>query len=268
MGLACCTALIAVNFTHPIEIVKTRLQVEGKFVVSTFMKEEGFFALWKGIAAAWGREASYTTVKLGGYQPIRRLIGADASDAPFVLKFAAGAASGSIGSVFGNPFDVMKTMMMADAKTKTPLPQLASRMYAEQGIGGFYRGIQANIARACVLNGTKMACYDVIKGKVVTATGWSRKDPRCQFVSAIGAGFFMTCTVSPFDMIRTTLMNQPTDRKIYKGFSDAFMKILRTDGPLAFYRGFFPIWGRFAPQATLQLVIFEFLLKQAGYGAI
>ena len=29
--------------------------------------------------------------------------------------------------------------------------------------------------RACVLNGTKMACYDTIKGHVVEATGWTRK---------------------------------------------------------------------------------------------
>mmetsp|Transcript_6287 Transcript_6287/g.15869 ORF Transcript_6287/g.15869 Transcript_6287/m.15869 type:complete len:200 (+) Transcript_6287:143-742(+) len=67
--------------------------------------------------------------------------------------------------------------------------------------------------RACVLNGTKMACYDTIKGHVVEATGWTRKDPRCQFTAAAGAGFFMTCTVAPFDMLRTRLMNQPTDKK-------------------------------------------------------
>lgn len=44
-----------------------------------------------------------------------------------------------------------------------------------QGISGFYRGLEANIMRACVLNGTKMACYDTIKGHVVEATGWTRK---------------------------------------------------------------------------------------------
>ena len=124
------------------------------------------------------------------------------------------------------------------------------------------------VARACVLNGTKMACYDVIKGMVVNQTGWGRKDPRCQFVSAIGAGFFMTCTVSPFDMMRTRLMNQPTDAKIYNGMFDCFTKILKNEGPLAFWRGFLPIWGRFAPQATLQLVTFEFLLKSTGFEAI
>ena len=193
----------------------------------------------------------------------------DSLDAPFILKFASGSASGCTGSIVGNPFDVCKTMQMADAGGKQgTLPQLMGRMLKEQGIGGFYRGISANMARATVLNGTKMACYDSIKGVVTAKTGWDRKDVRCMFISAVGAGFFMTCTVAPFDMLRTTLMNQPTDRKLYSGFVDAATKILKTDGPLAFYRGFFPIWGRFAPQATLQLIIFEQVLKFSGYDAI
>jgi hypothetical protein len=268
MGMAGCTALIAVNFTHPIEVVKTRLQVEGKFSARTFFKEEGTMALWKGIQSAWLREASYTSIKLGGYGPIRKLYGADTPDAPFFLKFAAGSTSGCLGSMVGNPFDVCKTMMMADSKAKVSLPELMGRMMKEQGIGGFYRGITANMARATVLNGTKMACYDTIKGAVVEKTGWGRKDPRGQFISAIGAGFFMTCTVSPFDMLRTTLMNQPTDRKIYKGFADAAVQIFKKEGPGAFYRGFFPIWGRFAPQATLQLIIFEQIRLMCGYDAL
>lgn len=37
-------------------------------------------------------------------------------------------------------------------------------MYQAQGIGGFYRGVQANVMRACVLNATKMAVYDIAKG--------------------------------------------------------------------------------------------------------
>ena len=44
----------------------------------------------------------------------REMLGASGSDAPFILKFSAGALSGSTGSMIGNPFDVMKTMMMAN----------------------------------------------------------------------------------------------------------------------------------------------------------
>ena len=35
------------------------------------------------------------------------------------------------------------------------------------GVGGFYRGLQANVMRAMVLNGTKMGVYDQTKGIIV-----------------------------------------------------------------------------------------------------
>jgi hypothetical protein len=34
------------------------------------------------------------------------------------------------------------------------------------GFKGFYRGLDANIMRAMVLNGTKMSCYDQIKSLI------------------------------------------------------------------------------------------------------
>eukprot|EP00594_Rhizosolenia_setigera_P008631 CAMPEP_0178967402 /NCGR_PEP_ID=MMETSP0789-20121207/17570_1 /TAXON_ID=3005 /ORGANISM="Rhizosolenia setigera, Strain CCMP 1694" /LENGTH=60 /DNA_ID=CAMNT_0020652999 /DNA_START=107 /DNA_END=286 /DNA_ORIENTATION=- len=50
MGLGGSAALFAVNFTHPIETVKTRMQVSGESVagtVSGIFKNEGVTALWK-----------------------------------------------------------------------------------------------------------------------------------------------------------------------------------------------------------------------------
>lgn len=269
MGLAGTTALIAVNFTHPIETVKTRLQVQGDgFSLGKMLKSEGYGSLYKGITAAYAREASYTSIKLGMYGPIRGMLGADKPDSPFFLKFASGSLSGSIGSLAGNPFDVFKTRMMANQGKSMDVVTLGKELIKEQGISGLYRGIQANVARACVLNGTKMACYDSIKTLIVDQTGWSRKDVSTQFMASVAAGFFMTCTVAPFDMLRTTLMNQPSDKQVYTGLTDAAVKLFRANGPFVFYRGFLPIWGRFAPQATLQLVIFEHMLNITGYDAV
>jgi hypothetical protein len=47
-----------------------------------------------------------------------------------------------------------------------------------------------------------------------------------QFFAAFGAGFFMATTVAPFDMVRTRLMNQPPDAKIYNGFVDCVVKVM------------------------------------------
>merc|ERR1712025_586184 len=99
-----------------------------------------------------------------------------------------------------------------------------------QGISGFYRGVQVNIMRACVLNATKMGCYDISKGFVSEVSGWERTNYKTAFCSSFIAGFFMTCTVAPWDMIRTKLMNQPLDVTRYNGFMDCLKKTVQIDG--------------------------------------
>lgn len=271
-SMACggSAAAFAVNFTHPIELVKTRMQASGGSIggiVSGILKDGGVLSFWKGLPFAYGRELSYTSVKLGAYTPVRNAIGAGSPDSPFYLKFLAGALTGGVGSAIGNPFDVCKTL----AQTSTggaSLGTLVGNLYRDQGIKGFYRGLEVNIIRACILNATKMGVYDLTKGIVTEKTGWSRKDAKTSFASAFVAGFFMTVTVAPADMLRTKLMNQPTDAKLYDGFVDCAKKTIQEGGVTSLWRGFIPIWARFAPQATLQLMTIEVIYKQMGFAGI
>lgn len=273
VGMAGAAAVITVTFIHPIDVVKTRIQISseyGKLGMGGSTKKivgtEGISALWKGINAAWLRESSYTSLRLGLYEPCKVAFGCTTPETTtFVKKFAAGSAAGALGSTVGNPFDVLKTKMMASEGAAVPsITSTAKDLLKNQGISGFYRGIDSNIARAMVLNGTKMACYDQTKIIVVKTTGLDKGNLLVQFLSAGAAGFFMTCTVSPFDMIRTRLMNQPADAKIYNNAVDCFVKIVKNEGPLTLWRGFIPIWSRFAPTTTIQLVIFEQLRGMMG----
>jgi len=269
-SVACAgsAAIITVTGIHPIDVVKTRLQVSGAQgarnykqlgivrTISIIAKEEGITAFWKGIQAAWLREASYTSLRLGLYGPIKKAMGLT-NDSHFLLKFTAGSMSGALGSAAGNPFDVLKTRMMAsEGKVPPAITKVAGELYKNRGIAGFYRGLQANIMRAMVLNGTKMSCYDSIKFSI-KKSGYIPSGLPTQFCAAFAAGFFMAITVTPFDMIRTRLMNQPPDAKIYKGFVDCALKIIKGHGPQGLYAGFFPIWARFAPTTTMQLIMFE-----------
>ena len=118
--------------------------------------------------------------------------------------------------------------------------------------------------RAMVLNGTKMACYDVIKQKV-KKSGAIPAGLATDFIAAFSAGFFMSITVTPFDMIRTRLMNQGVGSdKLYNGFVDCVVKVVKNEGILALYSGFIPVWARFAPTTTIQLVLFEQLKPLFG----
>lgn len=273
VGMAGTAAVITVTFIHPIDVVKTRIQISPEYsalgMIGTAKRtagNEGITALWKGVNAAWLRESSYTSLRLGLYEPCKVAFGCTTPESTtFLKKFAAGSAAGALGSLAGNPFDVLKTKLMASEKREAiSLADTAKDLYKNQGIAGFYRGIDSNVARAMVLNGTKMSCYDQMKGLVVSTTGLPKSHLAVQFLAAASAGFFMTCTVSPFDMVRTRLMNQPADAKIYNNALDCIVKIVKNEGPLVLWRGFIPIWSRFAPTTTLQLVVFEQLRGLAG----
>lgn len=173
------THTLSYNYTQ--ETVKTRMQVSGlsiRATASEIYSREGLAAFWKGLFFAYGREWSYTAIKLGAYAPVRNmLMGNDRSkqDAPFHLKLFAGAITGSIGSAIGNPFDVMKTLAQTNRAEPLPMAALVGRMYEDRGVRGFYRGLQANVARACVLNATQMGVYDATKG-FVTQSSTSGED--------------------------------------------------------------------------------------------
>jgi hypothetical protein len=60
-------------------------------------------------------------------------------------------------------------------------------------------------------------------------------------------------------------MNQPTDKKLYTGFVDCVVKTVQEGGVTSLWRGFIPIWFRFAPSATIQLLSIEFLYELCGF---
>lgn len=144
-------AVIAVTGIHPIDVVKTRLQVSGDGsrnykalgiggTVKVIAAEEGIAAFWKGIGAAWMREASYTSLRLGLYGPIKKVMKIK-NDSHFVMKFSAGSLAGAIGSFVGNPFDVLKTRMMsAEGKEPPALSKAAGDLYKLQGLSYSFCG--------------------------------------------------------------------------------------------------------------------------------
>lgn len=242
-------AVTTVMFTHPIDFYKTRLQFGIKSNgFKSIYQTHGITGFWTGIKPAILRESTYTTARIGLYEPVKKFFNIK-PETNFALKFLAGSASGLIGSVIGNPFDVMKIQSMG--KPDMSFSQIVKYTWANKLL---YRGLEANLLRAGVLNGTKMSCYDQIKNWIGSKKIFSSDLP-VQFAASFCAGFCMACTVTPFDMIRTKLMVQAstTQSNLFTCIKD----IIKELGLPGLYSGFFPIWLRFAPSTCLQLVIYE-----------
>ena len=123
-GVSCMTAA---TFTNPADVVKVRLQIQGEKGMALnqqynnifkggylVLRNEGIRGLYKGITASWMREGSYSAIRLGLYEPFKAVLGeTDPKTTPLWMKFAAGSMAGAVGSLFGNPFDLMKIRMQA-----------------------------------------------------------------------------------------------------------------------------------------------------------
>jgi hypothetical protein len=122
-GLGLCSAQVAAVFTNPIDVVKIRLQLQGegkgKGLVESggvkggrghglfamflhILREEGVLAFWKGVVPSLLREISYSSIRLGAYEPIRNLLSSEEEQqqvyVPLWKKLLAGATAGAIGS--------------------------------------------------------------------------------------------------------------------------------------------------------------------------
>jgi solute carrier family 25 protein 14/30 len=84
---------------------------------------------YKGITAAYFREMTYTSLRLGLYSPVKDLYAGKGNTPSAFVKFMAGATSGALAASAGNPFDVLKTRMMANEGKNLGLGTVSADLY-------------------------------------------------------------------------------------------------------------------------------------------
>eukprot|EP00038_Savillea_parva_P022567 m.37936 g.37936 ORF g.37936 m.37936 type:complete len:310 (+) comp5600_c0_seq2:27-956(+) len=280
------SAQVAALFTNPIDVVKIRLQIQGEGGVPSsgtgmwrmfghIAREEGLMALQKGLGPSLLREASYSSIRLSLYEPLRNMILTEdemKNGAPLLKKFAAGGTSGAIGAGIANPVDLVKVRMQAAVGSRYPSTWSALKdIYRDEGWAGLYRGTIPTVKRAALLTATQLGTYDHVKHGILNL-GVLKEGVALHFSSGVVAGFAVAVTTSPVDTVRTRLMNQPCDASgrglVYKGMVDCAVQTMRKEGVLGIYKGFSAQWLRVGPHTTISLVVWEFLRRATGLEAI
>lgn len=273
--LAGLSSIAAQTCTHPIETIKARMQIsseagranKGNYgsISSTFKSitaNEGIGGLYKGIAPAYARELTYSTLRLGLYEPFKKIIGADGKNVPMWKKFVSASGAGLVAASAANPVDFLKIRMQNWEGQNYSVVWHAKTVFNEAGIKGFYRGVQITMVRAMLINGTKLSTYDQIKNKL-KASG-IKEGISLQFTCSMVAGLIMAMVSAPFDLCRTRVFSQDSKNPKYKGLIDCMMKTVKNEGPLGLYKGFVPMWGRMGPFTVIQLTTWEQLRSLCG----
>ena len=172
-----------------------RNMVQGMFVIG---KNEGSTALWKGLAPALLRQMSYTSLSFVVYSPIRDLIAGEnveKDDIPFFKRVLSGGLAGGLSIMCMNPTEVVKTQM----QTNTGRPKInpiIKDIFRKEGVLGFWRGVQPNVARCFVGNACEIGCYDQFKTSIVERE-YIPDGPLAHLSASAGAGIVSAIFSTP-----------------------------------------------------------------------
>lgn len=197
-------------------------------------REEGVAGYYRGITASMLRELSYSSLRMGLYEPAKYLLVGDESVTGDQIKLwqkvGAGLISGAIGSSIANPTDLVKIRFQSWMPGQ-PRPYKNTfhafwTIWQESGFSGLYRGVSATAIRAAVLTSAQLSSYDETKW-LLRHQGF-QDGYAVHLASAIVAGLVTTTATSPVDVIKTRVMNDKAG--VYKGSLDCFVKTLKSEG--------------------------------------
>jgi hypothetical protein len=200
---------------NPMDVTKIRMQNQSAGAVKyagfisgarLIFKEEGWYGLTKGMEASMLREISYSSIRIGAYEPLRgsfaSLLGHDPKDTTPVVKFASALMSGAVGAALANPLDLIKTRFQA-AMPGEPLPYPSTfaairSIYLTNGIfNGLYKGWQVTTTRAAILTSAQIGSYDSIKNNLLVKKLGFQEGFLLHLTSSMMAGIITTTATNP-----------------------------------------------------------------------
>jgi hypothetical protein len=131
---------------------------------------------------------------------------------------------------------------------------------------GLFKGLYPNMGRAAMLTASQMAVYDQAKNSIKKGLG-VEESLFLHFLSAMLAGIVTTTVTSPFDVVKTRIMQNP---KAYGGgkMLVCFKDLVKQEGPMGMFKGWVPNYTRLGPQTLIIFMVYEQLRKLVGWNAL
>lgn len=163
------SGFIFATFVTPIDLIKTRLQMEGvgdhqkttklSTMCKNIVKNEGITGLYKGLTMTWIRDVPSLAAQFATFEWSKNFINKQYGEETPVSSFLAGGLAVVLAWIVAYPQDTIKTRIQC---SKTPMSNMESmrEIYRTGGMGGFWKGISPCLIRAVVTGATRFIAYD------------------------------------------------------------------------------------------------------------
>jgi len=272
-ALGATAGICTTFFTHPFDVVRVQMQVgefKGTLDATVKISRAGIPTLYSGITAAWLRQVTYGSTRLGLYSYLlqrtkrqRIVAGLSNPHPPLFQKISIGFLSGGIGSLVGTPSELALVRMGADSG----LPADKQRRYKhsidcllrvinEEGFTVLWRGVMPTVIRAAIINGVGLGVTSEAKIRFAEFTGLAPASVPNMLVATTLGSICANLTAMPFDVVKSRIQ-QMTHAGQYSGMLDCATKSVEREGVMVLWRGFTPALVKLMPYSIISLTLLE-----------
>lgn len=296
-AIAACSASFV---THPIEVAKLRIQLQGELqppiadrsararpvyrntlqAIYTVYRYDGVLAVYRGLLTNLVYQLLANGLRLGVYQISEDLgLTLDENLEPSVrLSAVFGGVSGALGAFVSSPLFLLKTHLQLHSSTAaiavgyqhgygTALAALVN-IYKTQGAwNGLWRATSSNILRLSTGSALQMSTF--IGFKSLLNTAFEGREGYF-FINMMIAAFLSGLTSAPFiavlDVLRARMYAQPSNPRgegiYYNNIRDCIVKVKKTEGLRGLSRGVGGAFFYTMTSSVLTLVTWEEIKKE------
>mmetsp|Transcript_34251 Transcript_34251/g.66913 ORF Transcript_34251/g.66913 Transcript_34251/m.66913 type:complete len:392 (-) Transcript_34251:144-1319(-) len=217
-------------------------------------KEEGFFALYKGLLPVIIGSAPEMAVQVATYEWARDYAAKKLNKDKFAfdIQLIAGSFSGFAHVAASNPMEVLKIRGQVLGAAGGGIVGAVK----EVGFKGLYKGVGACWSRDIPFSAIYFPAYALTKKKLEDK-GYN------PFLCSMGAGLFAgvlgAAPTTPCDVVKTRLQSPRPGAIPYKGVRDCVARMAAEEGLGSFFTGVVPRVGRVAPYLALSLTSYEII---------
>lgn len=177
---------------------------------------------------------------------------------PSLRKLVSGAIAGVVSRTAVAPLETIRTLLMVGSCGHSTTEVFKSIMKTD-GWTGLFSGNFVNVIRVAPSKAIELFAYESVKKHLTPNTGEQSILPiPPSLLAGAVAGVTSTVCTYPLELLKTRLTIQ---RGVYKNLLDAFIKIVREEGPAELYRGLTPSVIGVIPYAATNYFAYDTLRK-------